>query len=166
MSFFHWWKATENFHFPSICCNLVVRCTDLAFSCLLERWIFNWFSSTLCSKVQNRIQMKKMPRRKTFSDENICFYSFNLVANFWSIKMGKYWCKSLFHAWILMWKRLNKSSSRKGNPFQFKSAIDCTEAFLSIIIFHPNVENCKYYPLSQKGLEKGRRRTVTHILTP
>ena len=47
----------------------------------------------------------------------------------------------------------------KGNPFQFQKCNRLeVKAFLSIIIFHPNVENCKYYP------EKGPRTIVTHIL--
>ena len=47
----------------------------------------------------------------------------------------------------------------KGNPFQFQKCNRLeVKAFLSIIIFHPNVENCKYCP------EKGPRTIVTHIL--
>ena len=156
MSFFHWWKATENFHFPSICCNLVVRCTDLAFSCLLERWIFNWFSSTLCSKVQNRIQMKKMPRRKTFQMKNIFAFTVSiLLPIFGQLRWENIGVSLSFMLEFSCEKdSTNLLLCRKGNPFQFKRAIDCTEAFLSIIIFHPNVENCKYYPLSQKGWKK------------
>ena len=60
---------------------------------------------------------------------------------------------------IFMLEFSGEQLREKGNPFQFQKCNRLeVKAFLSIIIFHPNVENCKYCP------EKGLRTIVTHIL--